>query len=413
MRIGRTLPPVAAPLAGRDLAHAVAALWSPNRALRSREEEIRTYFGVRHVSLVSSGTAALTLALIAVRDLSERSDVVIPAFTCYSVPAAVLAAGLQPVLCDVDPSTLDFDHVRLERMLTDRTLCVVAHHLFGVPSDIQRLRQLCHARGIFLIEDAAQAMGIAADGGYLGTRGDVGVFSLGRGKNVTCGAGGIVVAQTEAIAEAIEYRCRSFTDPSFMKVLSALVSTAVMTVFIRPSLYWLPSALPFLRLGEAIFPENVPLQRLSGMQAGLFHRWREHLGQSNRIRSENSVDLNRRLPLKLPVGYSHPYLRLPVLAATREEKKRIFDMSRRQGLGVSEGYPARIDQIPQLAGYFDAESFPGATTLAEHLLTIPTHHWLGERDKAALAKCFGTAVRAVPSTHVGQTASSLEAVHHG
>jgi len=413
MRIGRTLPPAAAILGWRDLRHAVAAMWSRDRALRLREDEIRKYFGVPYACLVSSGTAALTLALIALRDLSERTDVIIPAFTCYSVPAAVLTAGLRPVLCDIEPATFDFDHAQLEQTLTDNTLCVVAHHLFGVPSDIERLRAMCHSRGIFLVEDAAQAMGIEADGGYLGTRADVGIFSLGRGKNVTSGSGGVIVARRDAIAQALDRRCSCLEHPSRFHVLAELVRLAVMAAFIRPNLYWLPASLPFLRLGETIFPGDVVLQRLSAMQAGLLHSWRERLAESNHIRSENAADFSRRLSLRPPRGHRHPYLRLPVLAATPASRTRIFDMSRRQGLGMSVGYPATINQVPQLRGYFDAGRFPGAAKLAEQLLTIPTHNWVEERDRVAIANCFATTTRDLPPTRLERTGSTLEAAHHG
>ena len=70
---------------------------------------------MRHVFLVSSGSAALTLALMALKSLAREREVVIPAYTCFSVPAAVLQAGLRPVLCDIDPSTFDFDHSHLLR----------------------------------------------------------------------------------------------------------------------------------------------------------------------------------------------------------------------------------------------------------------------------------------------------------
>ena len=413
MRIGRTLPPAAAMLGWRDLRHAVAAMRSPDRAIRAREDEIRKYFGVPYACLVSSGTAALTSALIALRDLSERTDVIIPAFTCYSVPAAVLTAGLRPILCDVEPETFDFDHARLERTLTDNTLCVVAHHLFGVPSDIERLRAMCHARRIFLVEDAAQAMGVETEGGYLGTKADVGIFSFGRGKNVTSGSGGVIVARRDAIAEALDRRCSCLEPPSRLQVLAELVRLAVMAAFIRPNLYWLPASLPFLRLGETIFPKNVVVQRLSGMQAGVLRTWRERLTESNRIRSENAADFGRRLSLGPPRGQRHPYLRLPVLAPSPGSKKRIFDLSLRQGLGMSVAYPATLDQVPQLKGCFDGDHFPGATKLAAQLLTIPTHHWVEERDRTAIAKCFATTARDVPPTRVEQTGSTLEAAHHG
>jgi dTDP-4-amino-4,6-dideoxygalactose transaminase len=411
MRIGRTLPPAAALLRWRDLSHALAAMWSPEQAVRLREEEIRQHFGATYACLVSSGTAALTMALIALRDLSERTDVIIPAFTCYSVPAAVLTAGLRPVLCDVEPSSFDFDHAQLANTLTDNTLCVVAHDLFGVPADIARLRALCRSRGVFLVEDAAQAMGIQVDGEYLGTRGDVGIFSFGRGKNVTCGSGGVIIAQREPVAEALDRRCSVLADLSLVQVASEFLRLVVMAVFIRPNMYWLPAALPFLRLGETIFPSKVALQRLSGMQAGLLRSWRERLSQSNQIRLENAADLSRRLSLSPPRGHSHPYLRLPILAASPAQKKRIFAMSRRQGLGMSVAYPATIDQIPQLRGHFDSNLYPGATKLAEQLLTIPTHHWVEERDRKAIANCFPRGAL-VPTSNKEQSASSFEAVHH-
>src|SRR5689334_23141606 len=99
MRIGRALPPAAAPLGWQDVRHAMSALIRPAVALRTVEQEFRDALGVRHIFLVSSGTAALVLVLKALAEGSTRRQVIIPAYSCYSVPAAVMAAGLQPVLC--------------------------------------------------------------------------------------------------------------------------------------------------------------------------------------------------------------------------------------------------------------------------------------------------------------------------
>src|SRR5262245_27002219 len=208
MRIGRTLPPVAAPLRWIDLWHGVAGGRAPARAMARFEGDLRRHFAVNHVFLLSSGTAALTLTLKALRLLSDRSEVVIPAYTCPSIPAAVLAAGLRPRLCDIDGARFDFDRARLEQTLSADTLCVIAHDLFGIRSDIATIRALCRSRRITVIEDAAQAMGTEDEGGTLGTAGDVGIFSLGRGKTITCGSGGIIVTNSTAIAGAVavEYR---------------------------------------------------------------------------------------------------------------------------------------------------------------------------------------------------------------
>src|SRR6185503_1194776 len=96
-------------------------------------------------------------------------------------------------------STFDFDERQLQLTLGPATLCVIAHHLFGIPSDVGRLLEICRVRGVFVVEDAAQAMGVEHNQRKLGTLGDVGIFSFGRGKNVTCGSGGVVVTSSSAI----------------------------------------------------------------------------------------------------------------------------------------------------------------------------------------------------------------------
>jgi len=383
MKIGRTLPPAAAPLGVRSLWHGVRGLFAPARALREREEEIRRHFGVSHVFLVSSGTAALTLTLTALKSRSSRTAVVIPAYTCFSVAAAVVKAGLRPVLCDIDPTTFDFDHALLAQTLDADTLCVVAHHLFGIPSDVERTRTICHARGVVVVEDAAQAMGVEVNGRPLGTLGDVGIFSLGRGKNITCGSGGIIVTSSAPAATAIERYYRRVTTAPVAEGVRDFARLALMTVFIRPRLYWIPAALPFLHLGRTVFPREIAVRRLSGMKAGLLRDWQSRLSRSNRTRSETVTDLCRRLGLALPPG-PRPYLRLPVLAATPAERERLCARSRERGLGLSVAYPTPINEIPDIRAVFNGARFPSARRVADSLVTVPTHHWLSDEDKRAI-----------------------------
>jgi len=390
MKIGRKVPPAAAPIVWSDLWHGAIGIVFAEQSIRRFEDEIRAHFGVRHAFLVSSGTAALTLTLMGLRSTSRRTEVVIPAYTCFSVPAAVLKAGLRPVLCDINPSTFDFDHALLERTLNGNTLCVVAHHLFGIPSNIERVRALSRARGIVVVEDAAQAMGVESHGRSLGTLGDVGLFSLGRGKTITCGSGGIIVTNSVQIAEAVGRRCREVAQPGLAEVLKDFATIALMALFIRPRLYWLPAALPFLRLGQTIFPKDVSLKRLSGVKAGVLREWRTRLSESNRIRSEATAYFSQRLSIGPVNGPAHPYLRLPILAATPAERDRIYSLSQRRGLGLSVAYPTPINEIPEISGAFNGQRFPSARRVAEQLLTIPIHHWLSDDDKRAIAECVGT-----------------------
>jgi perosamine synthetase len=385
MKIGRTLPPAAAPLEWKDIWHGIVGLVTRERAVRRLEGEIRREFGVAHVFLVSSGTAALTLTLTALKSLSPAREVVLPAFTCFSVPAAILAAGLQPAPCDIDAATFDFDLASFDRALNDRTLCVIAHHLFGVVSDIEQIRAQCRSRPIFIIEDAAQAMGAEVRGGKLGTLGDVGIFSLGRGKNITCGAGGVIISNSDRIAEAIDRSYRPLRATALSGQLKDLVGVSLMTIFIRPSLYWIPAALPFLRLGETIFPKRIAVRRLAGVHAGLLRGWPTRLARANRLRCETAAYFIRRLSRAPALGRPHPYLRLPILVASARERARIHSLSRRRGLGIGRVFPTPVSEIPQVRSACHRQHFPCARRVAETLLTVPTHQWLTDNDKRALA----------------------------
>ena len=405
MRIGRTLPPAAAPLRCRDLCHGVLGILTPDDSIRALEDSVRQYFKSRHVFLVSSGKAALTMTLMGLKAASSRTEVVIPAYTCFSMPAAVISAGLRPILCDINPSTFDFDHEQLEATLNDNTLCVVAHHLFGIPSDIERVRALCNPRGIVVIEDAAQAMGVESGGRKLGTLGDVGVFSLGRGKNITCGSGGIVITDSDRIADALGAQWPRLESPLPAESLKDFVKLVFMAIFIRPRLYWIPNALPFLRLGQTVFPKTIAVKRLSGMQAGLLHDWEHRLSESNQRRSETAASVSRQMSLSLPEGPSHPYLRLPIFAATPQGRERIHSSAERRGLGVSVAYPRPINEIPEISHMFGGRRFPSARHVSEHILTIPTHQWISEKDTRAIVECVD------PSKAVVRPAPSIAARH--
>lgn len=385
MRIGRTIPPSAAPLSWRNLWNGVTGGLS-HRAIAQREQEFRQAFGVDHVFLVSSGTAALALSLLALRSLSSRSEVVIPAYTCFSVPAAVLKAGLRPVLCDIDSTTFDYDHALLQRAIGPATLCVVTHHLFGVPSDVERTRALCRPGRVFVIEDAAQAMGVESNRRKLGTLGDVGIFSFGRGKHITCGGGGAIVTGSNEIANAIAEHWRRLPSSPALRASVDLLQLALMTIFIHPRLYWLPAAVPFLRLGETIFPDEVRMERMSGMKAGLLRGWEGRLVDANRRRSATAAYFVEHLPVR--VVHEHPYLRLPVVMPTAEAKRKVCSASKARGLGLSAAYPAPVSDIPQIRSVCGGGPFPSARRVARNLVTVPTHAWLSDSDKRAIANLW-------------------------
>jgi len=174
-----------------------------------------------------------------------------------------------------------------------------------------------------------------------------------------------------------------------MEQLKTLLELVVMVVFIRPRLYWIPAALPFLRLGETIFPKEIRLARLSGMKAGVLRNWHRRLTESNRIRSRNAGYFSRRLRLRPASGPSHPYLRLPIFVSNADAKRELYSRSQVRGLGLSAAYPAPVNEIPEIREAFATEQFPVARRVADTLLTIPTHEWLSKKDRRAIVDCVG------------------------
>ena len=162
----RTLSPTAAPISFRDLIRAMGSLWGGTKHRMRLIQELKAKFSAREVFLVSSGKAALTVILKALAASSGRRRVIIPAYTCFSVPSAIVRAGLEVVLCDVEPETLDFNFSELEGLIDESVLCVVPTHLFGRPADIDRVNRLCEGKGIVVVEDAAQAMGGQSGGAF-------------------------------------------------------------------------------------------------------------------------------------------------------------------------------------------------------------------------------------------------------
>lgn len=389
MKVRRTMPPAAAPLSTGDLFRGIKAMMG-NGSEGKLKDEMAEYFGSEFIFLVSSGKAAFALILMGLSSLRSRRKILIPAYTCYSVPSAIVNAGLEIALCDVDPDTLDFDFAQLAALADEKTLCIVPTHLFGIPSDIDRVRKIAEKNGIFLVEDAAQALGVEIDGRKLGTLGDVGFFSLGRGKTITCGSGGIILTSSRDIAESIrKFHQGAATEP-VGRYLRSVVEIFFMKIFMNPSLYWFPNGLPFLGIGETRFDPVFPIHRLNRFQEGILRSWREKMEEYNRLRASHGREYREALSLGNTRDiYSRtlPFLRFPVYAKTPDEKTRTC--GRYGFLGISPMYPAPVNRIEQIRDRFGGKKYPGAEKIASSLMTLPTHALIGEKDVRTICKRIG------------------------
>lgn len=386
MNAQRTLPPTAAPIEWRDLLQGLVGLARPHATLDELRADLGRHFGVKHVWLVSSGKAALTLILRALHSLSGRQTVVLPGYTCFSVPSAVVRAGLSIRLYDVDPLTFNPDFSQLTELAGTDALCVLATHLLGVGVDVPRVVELCRPRGVFVVEDVAQAFGGRFNETPCGAIGDVGFLSFGRGKNITCGSGGAILTNDDQIGEALAREYAGLSDVSIVGMLTNWLEVAITQVLIDPSRYWFPAGLPFLKLGETKFYTDFPMARMDAVRAGLLLRWRERLSRSTRSRVAHAAQIRRLLSedqvetIRPSQGGHSVYLRFPLLMRSRQDKDALCRISREQGLGISAMYPSAIGQVPELSASLSAAPVPHSVAIAERLVTLPTHELLSDED---------------------------------
>jgi len=172
-------------------------------AVEAFENEWAAYCGVPHAIGVANGTDALHLALRAL-GVQPGDEVVVPSSTFVATAEAVVLAGATPRFADVDPQTLLMTVDTMTAAITPRTRGVIAVHLYGQTPDMDALEAAVRARGLFLVEDAAQAHGARWNGRSVGTFGDVACFSFYPGKNLGAfGDAGAVVTGDAELAERV------------------------------------------------------------------------------------------------------------------------------------------------------------------------------------------------------------------
>lgn len=171
--------------------HSFDALRNDCYKVKEFEAAFAHRMGVPHALAVTSGTAALRVAL-AVLDLQPGDEVITQSFTFVATAEAIIESRAVPVCCEVD-ATLNMDPIDLERRITPRTRAVIAVHMLGTPSRLREISAVCAAHDLVLIEDSAWGCGGSLDGKPLGTWGRMGTYSFDFAKTMTTGEGGMIV----------------------------------------------------------------------------------------------------------------------------------------------------------------------------------------------------------------------------
>jgi perosamine synthetase len=298
--------------------------------------------GIEHAVAVSSGTAALHLA-VETLGLGPDDEVIVPAYTFPATANAVVLAGARPVLVDVDPRTMNVDPANVYEALTQRTRAVIAVHLFGRPLDWEALQSAVPPE-VALIEDAAGALGAMWRGMPCGGLGAMGCLSFHPRKVVTTGEGGAVTTSDADLADAVRtlrhhgivaHGAFDIPQPSTNYRLSDLQCAIGITQLAR--LDELLGARH--RVADAYAERLAGIVETPSADEGDKHGWQAYVVQVDR--------------------------RDDVLAGLRD-----------QGVEAQIGTYA----LHRLSAYRDQGPFPGADSCFERALALPLHSRLSEAD---------------------------------
>ncbi|MEE8113750.1 MAG: DegT/DnrJ/EryC1/StrS family aminotransferase [Nitrososphaerales archaeon] len=200
--------PISLPFLKREEQRAVAKVLARGSILTNGplvetfEKEVARLIRVRYAVAVSSGTAALHLALLAC-GIGPSDEVIVPAYTFPASANAVALTGAKPILCDIETRTFNIDPRLILPLITSKVRAILPVHLFGLPAKMDEITYLCRRFNLHLIEDAACALGATFKGRMVGSFGLVSCFSFHPRKVITCGEGGMIVTNHRPLAEIV------------------------------------------------------------------------------------------------------------------------------------------------------------------------------------------------------------------
>ena len=304
------------------------------------EAEVGAMLGLPAGVAVSSGTAALHLALLGL-GIGPGDEVILPSYVCVAPLHAVEYVGATPRLADTDPASYNLDPADVRRRLTRRSRAIIVPHQFGLPADLDPLLEL----GVPLIEDCAQAMGARYRGRRVGGFGAVSILSFYATKLMTTGEGGMLLSRDRRLLARMR-DCRDYDERRRPAVRYNYKLTDFQAALGRSQLRRLPAML--------------------ARRAAIADRYRR-----------GWADLPVRLPAP-DVGRTHAYHRF-VISVSGSARTTARRLSR---LGVT----ARPPVFQPIHTTFRLTGFPGATHAFRHALSVPLYPALSLREEARVLR---------------------------
>ncbi len=328
------------------------------------EQEFARYKGAPYALAVSSGTAAIHLALT-VLGIGPGDEVIAPAMTFCSTIHSIVHTGAKPVLVDCRPDTFNIDPAQIGQRITPRTRAILAVHMCGRSCEMDPILDVARRYGLRVIEDCAHAIESTYHGNAAGLMGDIGCFSFYPTKNITTGDGGMVItSEPELFQRAKILSLQGMTAGAWSRFVGETGGYEVIAAGFKYNMTDLEAALGLPQLAK------------------IEQRWR----QRERLWLQYNEQL-KGLPLLLPVTEPdsrhayHLYTPLLVLEELRVGRTEIIAALEAENIGVGIHY-VPVHQQPyyrQQFGFVDSD-FPNAVWVGERTLSLPLSPAMSEQD---------------------------------
>jgi len=332
------------------------------------EEEFSSLVGCASAVACASGSDALLLSLMAI-DIRPGDEVITTPFTFIATAGAVARLKARPVFVDINEESFNLDAQLLESAVTPRTRAIIPVHLFGLPADMDTVREVAARHDLAVVEDAAQAVGASYAGAAVGTLGKLGCFSFFPSKNLGgAGDGGLVTTNDFTLAERIRIlRTHGSRRKYYYEVLG-----------INSRLDALQAAILRVKLGH--------LPRWTRMRQLRAERYR-------RLFAEYGLTNHVRLPAS-PPGAVHVYNQFVIRSPERDDLRGFL---KSRGIPTEIYYPLPLHLQPVFS-YLDhrAGDFPNAERASREVLALPIYPELEEPQQVA-------AVQAIANYFAGRT----------
>ena len=381
--------------------------------MESFEAAWRARFGCQGAVAFPSARSGL-YALLKAHGVGRADDVIVTGFTCIAVPDAVRYAGARPVYADIDARSYAMRPDEVERLLGPRSRVLVIQHTLGLSAEVERLVELAHSKGVFVIEDAALALGSNLDGRQLGSFADAAIFSFELSKTISAGWGGIVQLNASGLEEKLRgVRDAAGAAPRLLaarRLLQAGLSHFLYgPSLVRPAGY--PTAALFklrifqLSADHGGAPGRPPENFLAARGGGHWKVLTSQLGRLDRL-VERSHKISARygqvlashgLDAAIPSGLDRGacLIRFPLQVRERERMTGFFA---ERGIELGRWFDYPISDRPDgLASYNYIEGqCPVGERVAQHIVNLPLHSRMSSADAELASRTLDEYLAAYP-----------------